>query len=279
MRLAYVVTAYKQPEQFKRLLDAVWHPDDVFAVHVDAKAPEAVRKAFEAAAQGRANVRFIDPIRVAWGGFGLCEAEWRGISSLVATGGSWDFLMNITAQDFPLKRRDEILAELGRRPGANFMDVKRLDTLPGHYTRRGQWLCWEVRDKVRRLPIPNLPPRGFRNDYYGIGFHVLSRAFCDWLTETPLMAECRSFFRRTWHPHEHWLQAMIMASPFRDTVVADNKRHIRWIGDTGHPRVLTLADLPELEASKAFFGRKFDLAVDADVMTALERRLRLRVAA
>ncbi|WP_207477669.1 beta-1,6-N-acetylglucosaminyltransferase [Arenibaculum pallidiluteum] len=278
MRLAYIITAYKQPEQFKRLLDALWHPDDAFAVHVDAKTPTTVRVAFQAAAAGRENVHFVDPIPVAWGGFGLCEAEWRCLTWLV-TQGEWDYLANITVQDFPLKRRDEMLAELARHPGANYMDIRRIDELPPHFARRSRWLCWETPKKVRRLPIPNLPPRGFRNAYYGIGFHVLSRAFCTWLTETPLMEECRRYFRRTWHPHEHWLQAMIMASPFRDTVVLDNKRHINWGGGSGHPKLLTMANLPELETSTAFFGRKFDMAIDAEVISALEKRLRLRAAA
>lgn len=37
MSLAYIITAYKQPSQFARLMDVLWHPDDHFAVHVDAK--------------------------------------------------------------------------------------------------------------------------------------------------------------------------------------------------------------------------------------------------
>jgi hypothetical protein len=279
MRLAYVITAYKLPGQFGRLLDAIWHPDDAFAVHVDAKTPPETRAAFEAAAAGRPNLRFVEPVRVTWGGFGLCEAEWRALNLLAREGGSWGHLINITGQDFPLKDRASMLAELQRRPGANHMHLKRLADLPAHFRRRGRWLCWDVGDKVRRLPIPNPRPRGFRDDWYGVGFHVLTREFCDWLVRTPLMEECRSYYRRTWHPHEHWLQAMIMASPFRDTVVSDNKRFIRWVKGSGNPRVLTMADLPQIEASDAFFARKFDEGVDSAVLDVLGRRLGARAAA
>jgi hypothetical protein len=277
MRLAYVITAYRQPGQFARLLDAIWHPEDSFAVHVDAKVSDALRRDFEAAAAGRPNVRFVEPLEVTWGGYSLCEAEWRGLTSLVERG-EWDYLMNITGQDYPLMTRARMVEELSRRPGANYVDVRRLADLPPHFRRRSRWLCWERDGRVLRLPIPNLPPKGFRNDWYGIGFHVLGRGFCEWLVETPLMAACRSHFSRTWHPHEHWLQAMIMASPFRDTVIPDNKRFLRWVGG-GNPAVLTMAELPQIEASGAFFGRKFDDGVDSAVLDALDRRLRQRVAA
>jgi hypothetical protein len=151
--------------------------------------------------------------------------------------------------------------------------------LPFHFRRRAHWLCWERPGRVLRLPVPNLPPRGFRNDWYGSGFFVLDRAVCAWLAGSPLVAEARRYFRRTWHPHEHWLQALVMASPFRDTLVSDHRRFIRWRRGSGNPLVLTMADLPDMERSDAFFARKFDAAVDGEVMEALARRVKAAKAA
>ena len=68
MSLAYIITAFKQPSQFARLMDTLWHPDDHFAVHVDAKSPAAVHRDFALVAQGRANIQFIAPVPVVWGG-------------------------------------------------------------------------------------------------------------------------------------------------------------------------------------------------------------------
>ena len=78
MSLAYIITAYKQPSQFARLIDAIWHPDDHFAVHIDSKTPAAVHQEFAAAAKGRSNILFVPPIPVVWGGFGLCRVTWHG---------------------------------------------------------------------------------------------------------------------------------------------------------------------------------------------------------
>lgn len=273
MRFAYIITLYKQPEQFGRLLDALWHPDDHFALHLDAKAPPGVRSRFEAVVDGRPNVAFVPPVPVTWAGFGLCEAEWRALKHLVDPGRSWDYMMNITGQDFPLRRRDEMIADLSRRPGTNYMQIKEVSALPKHFQRRSQWLCVEFRGTLRRVPVPYPGPRKFRNDWYGSGWHVLTREFCEWLVATPLMEDCRRYFRYVKHPHEAWLQAMMMASPFRETVDHDNRRAIKWTRGSGNPNILTCADLPMLERSNAFFGRKFDETVDAEVLSALEARL------
>ena len=45
MSLAYLILTHQKPQQFARLFDAIYHPADHFAVHVDRKAPLAVREA------------------------------------------------------------------------------------------------------------------------------------------------------------------------------------------------------------------------------------------
>jgi hypothetical protein len=279
MSLAFVITAYKQPTQFRRLIDALWHPDDYFVVHIDANTPEAVRRQFIDAAQGRRNIEFIPSIPVFWSGFSLCQAEWNAIEALVRRGGDWTHLMNITGQDFPLKTRDQMLADLARHPHANHMQILELSALRPHFRRRFHWVCLELAGKLRRLPIPYPRPRGFRNDWFGEGWHILSREFCEWAVEAPVADACLRYFRYVKHPHESWMQAIMMASPFADTVMPDNRRMIQWVRNSGNPKILTLEDLPALAASTDFFARKFDEAVDSNVLDALARRLEAYVPA
>jgi Core-2/I-Branching enzyme len=278
MSLAFIITAYKQPSQFARLMDVLWHPDDHFAVHVDAKTSPEVRREFVLAAKGRSNIEFIPPVSVVWGGFGLCQAEWNALNALIRRPG-WTHMMNITAQDFPLRTRERMIEELRSKPGVNHMRVLPLAESKPHFRRRFHWVCVEAGGKVRRLPIPYPKPRGFRNDWIGDGWHILTREFCEWAVTAPVAQECLRWFRRVKHPHESWYQAMMMASPFAGTVDADNKRLIKWMPNSGNPRVLTAADLPELASSSAFFARKFDETVDAEVLDRLASRLRGSMAA
>jgi hypothetical protein len=278
MSLAYIITAFKQPSQFARLMDTLWHPDDHFAVHVDAKSPASVHRDFALVAQGRANIQFIAPVPVVWSGFGLCQAEWNALGVLMRRPG-WTHMMNITAQDFPLQTRERMIDELRSRPGVNHMRVLPLADAKPHFRRRFHWVCFEAGGKLRRLPIPYPRPRKFRNDWIGDGWHVLTREFCEWAVTAPVAQECLNWFRHVKHPHESWYQAMMMASPFAGTVDGDNKRLIKWVANSGNPQVLTSADLPELESSQAFFARKFDDTVDADVLDRLAVRLRETMAA
>jgi len=278
MRFAYVITLFKQPHLFRRLLDALWCSNDIFALHVDAKTSKTVLADFKAAAAGRPNIHFIEPVRVTWGGYGLSEAEFRAFEWLIRKSGKWDYVFNITGQDFPLKPRGTMINELEQRPGAVYMHAEDVSELPDHIRLRSNWVYLEFRDRLYRLPIPKPQPCGFRNNWKGHGFHILSYEFCKWLIDTPLMMECRSFFQRTLHPHEQWLQAMAMASPFRDQIVPDNKRMIDFEPDAPHPKIMTSADLPNLLTSDAFFARKFDETVDQNVISTLEHRLRAQAA-
>jgi len=278
MAITYIITAYKQPSQVSRLINAIWHPDDHFAVHVDANTPAAIRQEFEAVARGRSNILFIPPRPVVWAGFGLCQAEWNALNVLISRPG-WTHMMNITAQDFPLQTREVMLTELRSRPGVNRMQVLRLADNKAHFRQRFRWVCIEAGGKLRRLPILYPKPRTFRNDWFGEGWHILTREFCEWAVTAPVAQDCLRWFRRVKHPHESWYQAMMMASPFAGTVDGDNKRLIKWVPNSGNPKVLTSADLPDLEASSAFFARKFDETVDAEVLDRLAARLREAVAA
>jgi hypothetical protein len=273
MSLAYIITVFKQPTQFRRLLDSLWHPDDHFVVHIDANTPEPVRRQFIEAAQGRRNVEFIPSIPVVWGGFGLCQAEWDALNALVRRGGDWTHMMNITGQDFPLKTRDQIMAGLAQDPGANHMQILELAAHRPHFRRRFHWYCIELAGRLRRVPIPYPRPRGFRNDWFGEGWHILTREFCEWAVDAPVADACLRYFRRVKHPHESWMQAIMMASPFVSTVMPDNRRMIRWVAKSGNPKILTSDDLPALTASPDFFARKFDETVDPQVIDALARRL------
>ncbi|EWY41536.1 hypothetical protein N825_28470 [Skermanella stibiiresistens SB22] len=278
MSLAFIITAYKQPSQFAKLIDALWHPDDHFAIHIDAKTPPEVQREFARVAEGRPNILFVTPVPVYWGGFGLCQAEWNALNALIAKPG-WTHLINITAQDFPLMPRDAMLAELAAKPGVNHMRVHKLAETKPHFRRRFRWVCVEFGGKLRRLPIPYPKPRTFRNDWYGDGWHILTREFCEWAVTAPVVQDILRWFRRVKHPHESWFQAMMMSGPFAGTVDRDNKRMIKWVPNSGNPAVLTSDDLPDLLRSSAFFARKFDETVDAEVLRTLADRLRQPVPA
>jgi len=102
--------------------------------------------------------------------------------------------------------------------------------------------------------------------WYGGYWAILSRDFCDWLVTTELTENYRRALLHTKSPDEFFLQTMIMRSPFVKTVNYNNRRYCRFETRAPSPNTLTKRDLNEIIDSRAFFARKFDERVDAEVL-------------
>ena len=77
--------------------------------------------------------------------------------------------------------------------------------------------------------------------------------------------------RYTWGIDEVIVATILMNSPYRDTIINNNYRYIKFTDNSGHPDVLTMSDYADLVRSGMFFARKFDLNVDAEVLYKLQK--------
>ncbi|MCB1884407.1 MAG: hypothetical protein KDG89_10505 [Geminicoccaceae bacterium] len=273
MRLAYSISAYKLPGQFRWLMDAIWHPDDVYAVHVDAKTPPEVLAAFEAAAAGRPNVRFIAREPVVWMGQGLVNAELRAIGELLRMAPDFGHLIALSGQDYPLKPRHEIAAALASTPDLNYVRLDPLRDLPFHVRRRPYLFSFEHGGRLVKTPLPRPIPRGLKIAWKGSWWRVLSRDFCAWLTDAPETKAYWRFLKNVQAPDELFFQNLLMASPFRDRVVPQGRHFVLWPGDSGSPLTLGTAHEAAMLASGQWYARKFDATVDADILARLAARI------
>lgn len=273
MQLAYSISGYKLPRQFRWLLEAIWHEDDVFLVHVDARTPAATMRAFEEVAAGRDNVRFIARRKIVWMGMGLVQAELDAIAAAHRLAPDFDYLLSLSMQDYPLQPRSRIVAELEAAGGKNFISMEPLRDLPFHIRRRPHLLSFEWRDRLVKTPLPRLRPRDVAIDWKGSWWRVLSHDFCAWLLEAPETRRYAAFLRHVQAPDELFFQNLIMASPFRDRLADRNRHLVFWSGDGGSPDTITMAHRDKLESSPLWFARKFDETVDHDVLAWLAARI------
>jgi hypothetical protein len=274
LRIAYFIMAHRNADQLDRLIGLLASPADIILLHVDVKADAAVHDVIRRR-QGQPNLRILPSRSMSWGGWNLAQALLDAFADLCADRLDWDYLINLSGQDMPLRPAGELRDFLARHNGANFIDCRLIATLPqplrGVIKRRYQWLRIQLPRGPQRLPVPMAPIHRGRVRYYGSQWGMLSRAFCDWAAKASPHEAGYATLRMTFAPDELLMQQMIMASPFRDTLVNDNKRFARF-GGTAHPRVLKLADLDELDDSGALFARKFDPDVDSEVIAALSAR-------
>ncbi|CAN0488199.1 unnamed protein product [Ectocarpus sp. 12 AP-2014] len=93
------------------LLPEIYHPDNIYLVHVDAKAPreqtekirEVVRANFPAADGRPSNGKLLEPAGiVSWGGFSITLACLYGIAAALLWDEGWDYFINLSTSDFPV---------------------------------------------------------------------------------------------------------------------------------------------------------------------------------
>lgn len=274
MRLIYHLMVHQNPPQLARLLHAISHPDNHYLIHVDKKAGRRVYREFVAAVGSAPDITFMPRRSVIWAGFSMVAVELDAIKHALTALGDWDFIINLSGQDFPLKSQTEMRQTLASQSDSNFIHVKAYLDREYCLNRIRFWTVetprglWRTRTQ-RRQPSWFVP-------YGGASWFILSRGFCEYLVSSSQARRLRRFYRFTAHPDEAFFQTVLMNSRFRDTLDLDYKRFILWDGAGAHPETLTLADLPAMVSSEAFFARKFDPNVDSEVIKRLEQRLRCR---
>lgn len=275
LKLAYFILQHHQGRQFEWLFRAIYNSDDVFAIHVDKKASDENNRYVTSLAEGCANVHLLPRHSIVWGGWSIDAVTLRAMKLLLEQDETWNYFVNLSGQDYPIRPIDEIRCVLAGNPDLNHVQAYSIRSRPrceqAHLCRRMRWQCFEVGGRLIRTPIPKAMPRTLRVEWKGSGWYLLSRAFCEWIAKSEFTHECIVALRNMYIPDEFLIQTLAMNGPFRDTVTFDNRREILWNGGA-HPETLTMHHLERLESSTAFFARKFDEAVDADVLLALAKR-------
>jgi hypothetical protein len=273
MKIAFFIAAYKLERQFEWLFKSIWNPDDIFLIHLSAAATDEYVRKVERITEGLSNVHFLPRMQIIWGGWSLVEMNLAAIRFFCGRHEDWRYFVNLSGQDYPMRPLDDFRALLERHDGTNFIEMKHIDTQPFHIRRRLHWYCVEHRGQLRRLPIPNVRAILAPVSWYGGFWCNFSREFCEWLNNDEMAGTFRRALRHTKIPDEFFFQSIIMKSPFARTVNVDPGRYLVFEHRASGPKTLTSQDMGQMLGSPAFFARKFDESVDAEVLSRLATRI------
>jgi len=92
----------------------------------------------------------------------------------------------------------------------------------------------------------------------------------DYLKENP---EAYKFFKWTWAVDEIIFQTILLNSPFKDTIVNENKRYIKFENNELNPKILKSSDADILLQSNKFFARKFSMQEDSQILDILDKAM------
>lgn len=285
MKIAHIILAHAQPEQLKRLVNKLLHPDADCYIHIDAK------QHIEAFAllQNVPNVHFVQKrIKVIWGSFSMVQATLSAFEEIVASGIQYDYINLLSGQDYPLNEPSFIHQYLALHHGKQFMEFYSIydtwqEAIPRitkyhlvNYNMRGRHKLEQVINKLmptRRMP-KGLEPVG-RSQWFTITLPAV-RYILHYLHDYP---EVVRFFKLTWAPDEFIFQTILYNSYFREDMVNDNLRYIDWSEAKASPKTLTIADITALEQSGCLFARKINIRTDKALVDAIDAFSRYKIMA
>lgn len=216
----------------------------------------------------------------------------------------YDWLINTTAQDYPVKPVPEIERDLEVATCDGF--VRRWDVLSGEgpwsrrkararYWHRYWLLPSSAEPWLRRFRwLTRILPLHFYLDYGAyVGIRRLRVPFDDrlrchggwawWTLRHDVVRYLREFlatrpeverhYRRTVAPEESMVQT-ILATASRFDLVNDDLRYVDYSRAVrGAPRTLTIADFPRFTTGRYHLARKFDLAADRELIDRVDREI------
>jgi hypothetical protein len=277
--------AHQRPESVARLVRRLLAPDHGFFVHYDLNRSDADFQRLVAEFATLPNVYFLKRHRCRWGNAGIVMGMLEGIAELARRNFIYDYAIQLSGQDYPLKTDTEIRARLAA--GGSFMEstswpmpewengraIKRIENFHLHLPV-APWLRklgWQPMWQHLTVPMKRNIPGGL-HPHFGSAFWCLHRSCLKWIhdyvTQHP---EYVRFFQPALLPEECFFQTLLMNSPLASSINRRTLTHIEW--RPPWPGIMTLADLPRLQASDCLFARKFDPVVDAEILDALDALL------
>jgi hypothetical protein len=294
--LAYGILAHKNAHQLERLFRAVYHPEDVFVLHVDKRAERALHLAADKLAHKYGNVRVLKSRPIVWSGFEMARVQMDAMAEALRIDVQWTHFINLTGQDFPIKSREQIVAFLNASPRTSYISwfdplkttywknarervtrhyfesafMQRVLFFPGIGRRLRKLFNWHARPALPfvRKEIPT------EFQYFGGSNHgVFSREAAIYLNEAPKAQQIIQWAKHTLHANEIVFQTVLLNSPLRPYLQNTDLREIDFNPASPHPHIFTIGDFDMLIHSRQLFARKFDEALDGEVLDRLEAHL------
>ncbi|XP_054264373.1 xylosyltransferase oxt-like isoform X2 [Macrosteles quadrilineatus] len=292
VRVAFLLTLNgRAVRQVYRLIKALFHRDHYFYIHVDARQDYMFRELLALEMQ-LSNVRLSRRRHsTIWGGASLLTMLLESMRELVDADWEWDFVINLSESDFPVKKNSQLVEFLTSNRDLNFVkshgrEVQRFIQKQGLDKTFAECEAHMWRAGERRLPWGVVVDGG--SDWV-----ALSRPFVTYLTREPrddLISGLLTVFKYTLLPAESFFHTTLRNSEFCASYVDNNlhvtnwkrrlgckcqyKHVVDWCGCS--PNNFKTEDWLRLQGTDPrplFFARKFEPIVNQEIIFQLEEWL------
>ncbi|MCP1297899.1 beta-1,6-N-acetylglucosaminyltransferase [Chryseobacterium sp. S0630] len=223
IRIAYFIMIHHKPDIFKSMFDKIYTRDQFYLIHIDRSATDDFTEEIQQYLIHFPNVYILESINIVTGGFSVIQAELNAMEYLLNVSKEWDYFINLSGEDFPLKSQNIIRQFLTANIGRNYLfyyDQKlyRPDTLQriqNHFT--------ELNHKISSLIYKRKFMDGV-TPYIGGKWFIFTKDTCIFLTNNKRVMDFEDYYLHTLLPAESFFQTVLMNTAFKDIIVNDDKR-------------------------------------------------------
>jgi len=225
VRIAYFIMLHHKPEVFREMFEKIYTRDQFYLIHIDRKAEADLTEEIQNYLVRFPNVYILESVNIVSGGFSMIQTELNAMEYLLNASIEWDYFINLSGEDSPLKSQQIIRQFLTVNKGRNYIfyyDQKfyRPDTLKriqNHFTE----LTHKISSYVyRREFMKGVVP------YIGGKWFMFTRETCVFLTNNKKVMDFEDYYLHTLLPAESFFQTVLMNTDFTDIIVNDDKRAV-----------------------------------------------------
>ncbi|UHO39526.1 glycosyl transferase [Chryseobacterium capnotolerans] len=223
--IAYFIIIHHRPDAFKEMFQKIYTRDQFYLIHIDRKAKAEFTEEIQLYLIHFPNVYILESMNIVSGGFSMIQAELNAMEYLLNVSHDWDYFINLSGEDSPLKSQNIIRQFLTVNNGRNYLfyyDQKfyRPDTLQriqNHFT--------ELTHKISSFIYKREFMKGVI-PYIGGKWFILTRETCVFMTNNKRVMDFEDYYLHTLLPAESFFQTVFMNTDFSDIIINDDKRAI-----------------------------------------------------
>ncbi|CRL07323.1 CLUMA_CG020302, isoform A [Clunio marinus] len=292
VRIVFLLTLNGRAiRQIYRLLKSLYSVNHFYYIHVDSRQDYIFRELLKLEPKF-SNIRLSRRrYSTIWGGASLLKMLLSCMTDILELDWHWDYVLNLSESDFPIKTLDKLEAFLSANRNKNFVKSHGREVQRFIQKQGLDKTFVECDIHMWRIGERNLPD-GIQIDG-GSDWVCLSRSFVSYVTldqKDELIKGLLEIFQYTLLPAESFFHTAIRNSVFCDTYIDNNLHITNWKRKMGckcqyksivdwcgcSPNDFKPDDWPRLQATELkqlFFGRKFEPSINQLIILQLEEWL------
>ena len=287
-KIAVILQCHKNPSQVNRLISRLSMDGMDFYIHVDKKSSIQDR------IDRRSNVFFVpdsERVDVLWGDYSQCRATLSLLKNVLRSEKTYDYVWQISGQDYPIKSREEISEFFRNANGAAFLNFfSGSEDLLAGYRKRNEvkyFGCmmgpsisakilrrlWHYASGGRRHTFRIFRRKSpFEKEYFGSCWWCIPYSCVEQLLHIATRPEIERYYSHVLNPDESMFQTLYMNLAGEKATVRDYLTYVDWSAGGNHPKMFTKEDAPVLlsEKNRFLLARKFDETVDCEILDMID---------